>query len=84
MSSPAIPPDTEPGTWGQSHNESISRSASVTAHAAAAPAAAASVDPADRAYVVAVAQLWADQFQHLTTLAVSGAGGLLMGALVMR
>jgi hypothetical protein len=32
----------------------------------------------DKAQVVALAQLWADQFQHLTTLAVSGAGGLLI------
>ena len=35
-------------------------------------------DVADKAHVVALAQLWADQFQHLTTLAVSGAGGLLI------
>jgi hypothetical protein len=28
--------------------------------------------------VVALAQLWADQFQHMTTLAVAGAGGLLL------
>ena len=28
--------------------------------------------------MVALAQLWADQFQHLTTLAVSGVGGLLI------
>ena len=28
--------------------------------------------------VVALAQLWADQFQHMTTLAVAGAGGLLV------
>ena len=32
----------------------------------------------DRTYLVALAQLWADQFQHLTTLAVSGLGGLLI------
>jgi hypothetical protein len=31
--------------------------------------------PAD---VVALAQLWADQFQHMTTLAVAGSGGLLL------
>ena len=36
------------------------------------------MDVADKAYVVALAQLWADQFQHLTTLAVSGVGGLLI------
>ena len=78
MTSPSVPPDADPGNWGQSRNESISRNASVTAHAAAAPATAASVDPAYRANVVAIAQLWADQFQHLTTLAVSGAGGLLI------
>ena len=29
----------------------------------------------DPAYVVALAQLWADQFQHMTTLAVSGPAG---------
>jgi hypothetical protein len=28
--------------------------------------------------VIALAQLWADQFQHMTTLAVAGAGGLLV------
>ena len=38
----------------------------------------APVDVAEKAHVVALAQLWADQFQHLTTLAVSGAGGLLI------
>ena len=35
-------------------------------------------DVVDPSHVVALAQLWADQFQHLTTLAVSGAGGLLI------
>jgi hypothetical protein len=28
--------------------------------------------------VIALAQLWADQFQHMTTLAVAAAGGLLV------
>jgi hypothetical protein len=28
--------------------------------------------------VIALAQLWADQFQHMTTLAVAGSGGLLV------
>src|SRR5687768_10106470 len=27
---------------------------------------------------IALAQLWADQFQHLTTLGVAGAGGVLI------
>ena len=38
----------------------------------------AAADRIDRSHVVALAQLWADTFQHLTTLAVSGAGGLLI------
>ena len=39
---------------------------------------AATPDAVDPAHVVALAQLWADQFQHMTTLAVSAAGGLLI------
>ena len=38
----------------------------------------ASQEVVDTSHVVALAQLWADQFQHLTTLAVSGVGGLLI------
>ena len=34
--------------------------------------------PADASFVVALAQLWADQFQHTTTLAVAAAGGLVI------
>ena len=34
--------------------------------------------PARPLDVIALAQLWADQFQHMTTLAVAGAGGLLI------
>lgn len=28
--------------------------------------------------VIALAQLWSDQFQHMTSLAVAGAGGMLL------
>ena len=34
--------------------------------------------PADVSHVIQLAQLWADQFQHITTLAVAAAGGLLI------
>jgi hypothetical protein len=37
-----------------------------------------SAPPLDPTQLIALAQLWADQFQHVTTLAVAAAGGLLI------
>lgn len=34
--------------------------------------------PPNKSDVALLAQLWADQFQHMTTLALAGGGGLLV------
>ena len=44
----------------------------------AAAKADAADTPATPMDVIALAQLWADQFQHFTTLGVAGAGGVLI------